>query len=165
MSRTNFDKIHCPIARTAAVLSDPWTALVLREAMSGTTRFTDFERALGIPKNTLTERLEHLVEHDILERKALPPRGRRFEYLLTPKGTDLLTVMSAMRDWSNRWVFGKGKEPVVVVDQRTGRRVPPVRIRDDDGELIPASELMMKAGPGADAETKARIKQGRIRRA
>lgn len=161
MSRTDFEQFHCPVAQAAAVLSDPWTMLVLREAFSGTTRFSDFEKYLDIPKNTLTERLEHLVDHQVMEKEPLPPRGRRFAYRLTPRGKDLLTVVTAMRDWSNRWVYGPGNEPVVMVHRATGKRVPPVRIRDASGERMTPSELVPKPGPGADESIKDRFRGAR----
>ena len=46
--------------------------------------------------------------------------GKRLAYHLTPKGKDLLTVMTALREWSDRWVFGEGNEPVVFRDRETG---------------------------------------------
>ena len=151
MQRTRFDEMQCAIAQTAEVIGNPWTLLILREAFFGTTRFGKFEKRLGIAKNILTQRLEHLVGHGIMTREALPPNGKRFEYRLTPKGTDLLTVVFALRDWSDRWTYGAGSEPLLVTDRRTGKRVPPLQIRDDRGKLIPPSELQIVPGPGADA--------------
>ncbi|WP_410674197.1 winged helix-turn-helix transcriptional regulator [Amycolatopsis sp. cmx-4-68] len=34
-----------------------WTMLIIREAWYGSTRFSDFERVLGCPRNVLAERL------------------------------------------------------------------------------------------------------------
>ena len=153
MSKTRFEEIHCPVAQTAAVLSDPWTVLILREAFNGTNRFSDFERYLSIPKNTLTERLERLVEQGVMSRDPLPPRGRRFAYHLTESGRDLLTILTAMRDWSNRWVYGPGKEPLVVVNKETGEPLPPVRLRDAAGTMVTPADYAPKPGPGADEAT------------
>ena len=157
MPRTRFEEIHCPVARTASVIADPWTILILREAFFGATRFGEFETALEIPKNTLADRLERLVEWEVFRREPLPPRGRRFAYHLTARGRDLLTIISAMRDWSNHWVFGEGNEPLVVVDKRTGRPIPRIRIRDEAGEVVSAANLVAKPGPGADGVIKARL--------
>ena len=157
--RTHFDEFLCPIAQAAEVIGDPWVLLILREAFAGVTRFGEFERELGIPKNTLTERLEHLIKHGILQKRPLPPRGRRSEYVLTLKGIDLLTITFAMRDWSNKWVYGEGNEPLVVIDRRTGERVPPVTIRAGGGDEIPLFELQPQAGPGADAPLRKRLRE------
>jgi DNA-binding HxlR family transcriptional regulator len=38
----------------------------------------------------------------------------RYEYELTPTGTRTLAmVMTALRDWGDRRIYGKGREPVV----------------------------------------------------
>ena len=36
----------CPVARSLDVLGDKWTLLIIRDALSGTTRFSDFHRHL-----------------------------------------------------------------------------------------------------------------------
>lgn len=155
--RTRFEEMDCPIAQTGAVIGDSWTMLILREAFSGTSRFSDFERRLGIPKNTLTERLEHLVEKQVFRREALPPTGKRFAYYLTPRGFDLLTLIVAAREWGNRWVYGEGKELVLLLDRRTGKPLPPLRIRDESGAPISPLHITVAPGPGAGAEIRARL--------
>lgn len=156
MSRKRFDDMNCSVAQSLEVLGDWWTLLIVREAFFGTTRFADFERALGIAKNILTNRLDHLVEHEIFTREAVAPSGKRHEYRLTHKGRDLLTVLTALREWSDRWVYGEDNEPLIVCDRRTGRRAAPLRIRDQDGHVIPGRELVSRPGPGASDETIAR---------
>jgi len=139
------------------VLGDWWTLLVVREAMFGTRRFADFAAELGISKNILTRRLEHLVEHGVLERIDAGVHGTRYEYALTPMGKDLVTVVTALRQWGDRWVFGEGKEPLVVNDRRTGRPIPALRLRGEDGEPLRARDLELCAGPGASKRTRERI--------
>jgi hypothetical protein len=82
--------------------------------------------------------------------------GRRYEYELTAMGKDLATVMTALRQWGDRWVFGKGREPLLVRDRRTGRPLPPVRILDEQGAPISARDLEIVPGPGAERRTVAR---------
>ena len=156
MSRKRFDDMNCSVAQSLEVLGDWWTLLIVREAFFGTTRFAEFERNLGIAKNILTNRLDHLVDHGIFTREAASPGGKRFEYQLTPKGRDLLTVVTALREWSDRWIYGRGNEPLLVRDRRTGRRVAPLRIRDEQGRIIPGRELVAEPGPGANDETRER---------
>lgn len=149
--------MNCSVARALDVLGDWWTLLVVREAFLGTARFADFEQRLGIAKNILAERLKHLVEHDVLERVDVGRKGRRFEYRLTEKGKDLLTILTALRQWGDRWVFGKGKEPVVVRDRRNRRLVPELRVTDASGNLVGFRDLVMEPGPGASRETRQRF--------
>ena len=159
--RTRFDAENCAIARSLEVLGDWWTLLVIREAFLGVRRFADFEAALGISKNILTARLNHLVEHGVLERVDAGVHGTRYEYALTPMGKDLATVLTAIRQWGDRWIFGAGKEPTVVVDKRTGRPIPRVVIRDEKGEPLAGRDMEMRPGPGADARTRARFAAAR----
>ena len=60
--RTRFDDWDCSIARTVDMLGDWWTPLVVRTAFLGARRFDEFQAALGIPRNVLTERLRTLVD-------------------------------------------------------------------------------------------------------
>lgn len=158
MARTHFDDQNCAIAQAAEVLGDGWTLLILREAFFGMRRFGDFERALGLAKNVLTARLDHLVEHGLMTKQPIETGGRRCEYVLTEKGFDLITVFTALRDWSNRWIFGEGNEPLRLLDDRTGKPVPPLLLRDRRGKPIPFEHLRLVPGPGADPETKKRLR-------
>src|SRR5262245_54362064 len=59
---------NCSVGRTVAIVSDSWTFLVLRESYFGATRFETFQSALGIPRQTLTERLRMLTAQGLLRR-------------------------------------------------------------------------------------------------
>src|SRR5687768_15499171 len=101
--RNRFDKMNCSVARSLEVLGDWWTLLVVREAFIGTRRFSDFQERLGISKNVLTQRLVHLVDWGVLERVDVGEHGAHYEYVLTPMGKDLAVVMTALRQWGDRW--------------------------------------------------------------
>ncbi len=143
---------ECAVARSLEILGDGWTLLVLREAFLGTRRFADFEARLAISKNVLAARLAHLVEAGVLEKRDVGRFGERYEYRLTAMGKDLVTVMTALRQWGDRWVFGAGKEPVQVMDRQTAEPILPVRIRRSDGSVIEPRDLEIRPGPGASAE-------------
>jgi DNA-binding HxlR family transcriptional regulator len=59
----------CSVARSVSVVGDPWTLLILREAFLGTRRFDDFQAGLGASRAVLSDRLEKLVDHGVLERR------------------------------------------------------------------------------------------------
>ena len=143
MGRTRFSDMNCGIAQALEVLGDWWTLLVVRDAFFGTRRFGDFEKSLGIAKNVLSARLAHLVEHGIFEKVDVGAEGSRFEYRLTEKGEDLLPLLTALRDWSDEWVFGKGNEPVIVKDRRTERRIPRLQVTDADGRPLGRRDLQI----------------------
>ncbi|MEM9074771.1 MAG: helix-turn-helix domain-containing protein [Myxococcota bacterium] len=157
MIRQSLDSQNCPIAHASEIFADAWTLLILRESFLGTRRFVDFQTQLGVSKNVLTQRLQHLVAHAILAKVDVGTHGRRFEYVLTPKGKDLLTVVTAIRQWGDRWIY-EGKGPLVVVDRKTGEPIEPVRIRRKDGTAVPTQDLSLRPGPGASKETLRRFR-------
>jgi DNA-binding HxlR family transcriptional regulator len=157
--RHRFTRENCSVARALEVIGDWWTLLIVREAMLGTRRFADFAAELAISRNILARRLLHLVRRGVLTRVNAGTHGTRYEYELTPMGKDLATVMTALRQWGDRWVFGEGREPVIVRDRRTGRAIPRLRILDESGLPISARDLEIVPGPGAERRTIARYQR------
>jgi DNA-binding HxlR family transcriptional regulator len=147
--------MNCGIAQALEVLGDWWTLLIVRDAFFGIKRFSDFQAELGIAKNILSDRLQKLVDHEILERREVGESGSRFEYHLTDKGEALLPVLTTLREWSDEWVFGEGNEPVIIKSRKTGRPVRPLLVRDDRGKPLARRDLRTEAGPGATARTRA----------
>ena len=146
--------MNCSVAQALEALGDWWTLLIVRNAFFGMRRFADFEADLGIAKNILSNRLQHLVNHEILEKVDVGRRGSRYEYRLTEKGEALLPVLTSLREWSDEWVYGKGSEPVILKDRRTRRRVPRLRVRDQDGRPLGRRDLVTLPGPGASPRTR-----------
>lgn len=125
MRRTDLSGADCPIARTLDVVGDPWTLLVVREAAFGVTRFDEFQRRLEIPRNTLTARLDLLVDHGVLRRVAYQERPPRYDYHLTERGDDLRPVLALLLRWGQRWSGLADREPppVVLVDADDGHEL------------------------------------------
>jgi hypothetical protein len=65
-----------------------------------------------------------------------------------------LPLLTALRDWSDEWVFGRGHEPVIVKDRRTQRRIPKLRVADADGNPLTRRDLRTEPGPGASSQTR-----------
>ena len=57
MRRKPFDHLDCSVAKALDVVGDPWTMLIVRDALLGVTRFDDFSTRLGIPRATLAARV------------------------------------------------------------------------------------------------------------
>jgi DNA-binding HxlR family transcriptional regulator len=144
--RRRFQDMHCAIAQSLEILGDWWTFLLVREAFLGVRRFADFAARLGISKNILTARLAHLAKHGILERVDAGVHGVRYEYQLSAKGKDLVTVVTALRQWGDRWIYGEGNEPVLVLDRRTGRPIPRLRLLDEAGAPLGGRDLEVRVG-------------------
>jgi DNA-binding HxlR family transcriptional regulator len=149
--------MNCGIGQALEAFGDWWSLLIVRDAFFGLTRFREFERSLGIAKNILSKRLEHLVDHEIFEKVDVGVKGQHCEYRLTAKGEALLPVLTSLREWSDEWVFGRGNEPILLTDRRTGKRIPRMKIRDAKGREVSLRGIRAVPGPGADEETRERL--------
>lgn len=150
MQRTNFGDMACSIARTLAVMGEPWTPLVIRDVFVGMNRFEQIQRDLGISRKVLTERLNHLVEHEILQRRPYDNRPR-YEYHLTERGTELFEVLMAMVRWGDKWLAGKAGPPVLYRHRACGE-ISHVDPRCGHcGEPMHATDIDVLPGPGAAA--------------
>lgn len=147
MRRTSFSDMSCSIARTLEQVGDWWTLLIVREAFSGTRRFGEFQTHLGIAPNVLTQRLQGLVQHGILEAAAESENGRVLEYGLTHKGRDLFPVIVALLQWGDRHAPAPEGPPVQLVDRRHGEPIEPLLVRSSDGRALQARDVQMKALP------------------
>ncbi len=89
------------------LFGDRWTLLVVRDLILGRTRFKDFTASPeGIPTNILSDRLERLVEHGVIEQVPAADGSKRLAYALTEKGLALRPILKAMRDWALAWEPG-----------------------------------------------------------
>lgn len=97
----------CPVACSLDIIGDRWTLLIIRDLILGRTRFKDFAGSPEkIPTNILTDRLNRLLEHKIVEHSLAEDGTKRLAYRLTPKGHELLPIVKAMRDWGLKWEPG-----------------------------------------------------------
>lgn len=91
----------CPVAKTAEVLCQRWTALILRNLCWGATRFSELQRGVPMMSPTLlSQRLKELEKEGIVERRGA---GRGGSYHLTEAGRDFAPIVEAMGVWGQRW--------------------------------------------------------------
>ncbi|MDP1809065.1 MAG: helix-turn-helix domain-containing protein [Actinomycetota bacterium] len=96
--------VICPVHKTMMVIGKRWTALIIRDLVSGTKRFCQLEQSLeGISPKMLSQRLHELEAHGILKREVFPEVPVRVEYSLTAKGRDLKKVVDSMAVWGTKW--------------------------------------------------------------
>lgn len=153
MSRTSLAEFNCSLARTADLIGDKWTLLILRDAFYGFSKFADFKQRLGITQTVLSARLNALVEAGILERVREKAEVERYRYKLTPAGADLLPVIVAIVQWGDNWVFGEAGPPVSLQNRNSGEALDRVRVRDAAGNPLGLRDLSFSPGPGASQET------------
>ncbi|MFI0405681.1 winged helix-turn-helix transcriptional regulator [Actinomadura sp. 3N508] len=148
MRRTRFDTWHCSIARTVDLAGDWWTPLVMREAFYGARRFEEFQQRLGLSRNVLTQRLDRLVEEDMLDRVPYQERPVRHEYRLTEKGRDFFTVLAAMIRWGDRWLSDPAGPPIELRDRVTGRPIDIEVVDARTGRPVDIRQIVAMPGPG-----------------
>ncbi|NKX90076.1 winged helix-turn-helix transcriptional regulator [Nocardia coubleae] len=136
----------CSITRPLVILGDRWTLLILKYCFAGVRRFNAFQSALGISRSRLHDRLDRLIEHDILVKRPVDD-GAYEEYRLTEKGHAIYPILMAIRDWGDTYMAPEG---------------PPVEYRHHDctGEAhvhltcdachaeVTARDIEPQAGPG-----------------
>ena len=136
----------CSITRPLVVLGDRWTLLVLKQAFSGIRRFNAFQAALGISRSRLQDRLDRLVEHDILVKQK-PEGGSHEEYRLTDKGFAIYPILMALRDWGDVYMAPDG--PPVRYAHRDCTGEAHVHLECDVcGQAMTAREVTPMPGPG-----------------
>ncbi len=103
----------CPIAGTLDLLGDKWTLLVVRDLLFyGKRRFHEFEASPeGVPTNILTDRLRRLEKAGLVARSRYQKNPPRYEYLLTPMGSELISVLREIIAWGKRYLPDIGPPP------------------------------------------------------
>jgi DNA-binding HxlR family transcriptional regulator len=152
VQRTSFRDMNCSIAQCLEVVGEWWSLLIVRDAFLGVTRFDDFQVRLGISRNVLNQRLSRLVEEGVLERVPYQERPTRWDYRLTDKGRDLWHVLTAMRQWGDRWV-APGGAPVQLVHKACGHLTEAVPTCSECGEALHARAVRAVPGPGSRGES------------
>lgn len=105
MAKNDTMNLGCPVARTAELIGNKWTPLIIRDLVKGEKRFSELERSLrGISPKTLSERLKKLEDADVVNRTCFAEVPPRVEYMLTEKGIALLPVIESMRAYGSAWL-------------------------------------------------------------
>jgi DNA-binding HxlR family transcriptional regulator len=148
VERKSFADMHCSVAQCLEVVGEWWSMLILRDAFLGVSRFDRFQERLGISRNVLNQRLNHLVEAGVLAKVLYSDHPPRYDYRLTEKGRDLWPVLTAMRQWGDRYAAPEGP-PLEVVHRACGHVAEAVMTCSVCGAPVGARDFRVVAGPGA----------------
>ena len=140
---------NCAIARSSGIVGERWVWVILRQAFNGARRFEDFQRGIGLARNVLTDRLNWLVDHGILERRPYAEHAARElnEYRLTAKGRALFPVYTALMQWGNEWT-DLPAPPVELLHKPCGHRVGVRVVCSECGQDIDVHDTEPVVGPG-----------------
>ncbi|MDV3128328.1 helix-turn-helix transcriptional regulator [Mycobacterium sp. 21AC1] len=134
----------CPIARTMSVLGQRWAILIIREALLGRSRFSEFREQLGVASDVLSARLSELVAAGLLEVVDYREPGdrTRSRYVLTDAGRDLVPVLAAMGQWGHKHLarpYGSGYR---FIEEESGGTAQ-IGFRRADGTWVPSRQVAL----------------------
>jgi DNA-binding HxlR family transcriptional regulator len=147
VERKSFAGMHCSVAQCLEVVGEWWSMLIIRDAFLGVTRFDDFQQRLGIARNILNQRLTRLVEEGVLDKVAYSEHPPRYDYRLTAKGRDLWPIITAMRQWGDKYAAPDGP-PLKVMHKKCGKVSQAVMTCSVCGEPLTARDVRAVPGPG-----------------
>ena len=141
---------RCQVVRTLDVVGEKWSLLIIRNALRGQTRFTQFRDQLGIPTDILTARLATLVSGGILEKRTYREAGsrERFSYHLTEAGRALNLVIAALIQWGDQYNPSPYGQASLVVD---GDNDDPLELAfvGATRSAVPSAEVKFLPGPAS----------------
>jgi DNA-binding HxlR family transcriptional regulator len=154
MTRAPAQPRECSIARTLEIVGEKWALLAVREVFLGNRRFDEMVRRTGAPRDTMAARLRALVGAGILERRQYSDHPARFEYLLTPAGTDLYPVILMLMRWGDAYLAGDGGPPLVL-EHRCGHTLGAQVVCEACGEPVVAGDARPRGRGGQAHKTHA----------
>jgi len=136
----------CPVARTLDLIGDWWSLLIIRDALEGIRRFSDFQKSLDIAKNILSARLKALVEQGILQTVPAADGGAYKEHALTERGKALQTVIVALSQWGGEFMYAPGESGSVMVDAQHRQPIRKLELLAEDGRKLQTDEVATRLG-------------------
>ncbi|MGD9932087.1 MAG: winged helix-turn-helix transcriptional regulator [Dehalococcoidia bacterium] len=92
---------YCPISRALEILGERWSLMIIRDLLTGSTRFNDLARGLpGLSRTLLSRRLRDFERAGLVDKIG-------HEYVLTPAGLELQPVVFGLGEWGAKWAFGE----------------------------------------------------------
>jgi DNA-binding HxlR family transcriptional regulator len=151
MRSKGFAGMVCSIAGVLDAVGDRWAMLILRDLGLGLSRYEELRKSTGITHATLSDRLKHLEENGLIERRQYQTGPDRYEYVLTRKGRDILLVIQALAQVGDKWqIAGEAGPPLKFVNKNSGRAVKLALVDEKSGEMVRFGDVRPQAGPGAD---------------
>ena len=134
--RNSVADADCPVARALNVIGDWWSLLIIRDALDGVRRFSEFQSGLGIAKGMLSTRLRDLVERGVLTTEPASDGSAYREYVLTERGRSLFLVIVALRQCGEGCLYRQGERHSLLVDIAKSKPVARLELRSQDGRVL-----------------------------
>ncbi len=138
--------------RALKIIGDVWVMRILWDAFRGAKRFSDWSELGGIPRPVLVDRLNRLLNAEVLETRPYSTRPVRHEYRLTERGRELWAYILSLWTWDQRWVADPDRIERQLRHQRCGKICHAIISCTSCGEAAQRADLIESTGPGATLE-------------
>jgi DNA-binding HxlR family transcriptional regulator len=103
----------CAITSTATVLGPKWHPVIIDRLLAeGPSGFNELKTAVdGISSKVLSDSLDRLEDHGLVDRTVLSDKPVRVEYSLTERGRSLEPVIESMREWGQTHLGPPDEDP------------------------------------------------------
>lgn len=104
VERSNF--AACPTVESIDIIGETWRLNVLNalQEAKGELRFNELKRETNARSRTLSQTLETLMEHGLVERRMEEASPVAVYYGLTAKGQALEPVFDELERWADEWL-------------------------------------------------------------
>src|SRR5471030_3349224 len=143
MKRTRLENTPCPATRSLDLIGDWWTLLIVRDAMIGITRFSEFQRSLGAAKNILSTRLKSMVAEGILRVEPAADGSAYQDYVLTEKGKALQPILVALGQWGSEYLFEEGEACTRLIDTQSRQPLRKIELIAQDGRVLAIQDITL----------------------
>ena len=94
----------CPIVHSLDIFGETWRLHVIHALQEGEKRFNELKRATHARSRTLSQTLETLVEHGLVDRRMEEDSPVAVYYSLSEKGRALAPVFDELEQWADEWL-------------------------------------------------------------
>ena len=158
MRLKGFEGMRCSIAGVLDAVGDRWALLILRDLSLGLSKYEELRKSTGVTHATLSDRLKHLEDNQLIEQRQYQSRPDRYEYFLTRKGGDMILVLQALAQVGDKWaIAGDAGPPLKFINGNSGRPVKLALVDIKSGEMVRLRDVRPQAGPGADELVRWRV--------
>lgn len=147
MRYKSYKGMNCSMAQALDAIGERWSLLILREAFYGKTRFNQFLDGLGISRNILSARLNHLVAEGILEKRPATETSHT-EYVLTDAGRALRTVILSLIHWGDEFRPHPNGQRFTFADRESGEPIGKMSVYTESGSQVKPGQISFTPGPG-----------------
>lgn len=114
------------LSRLLQVLGDRRTSQLLAAFYLGYHRFDEFEEWTGMHPAIVADRLRKMQHLGMVHMRLYQERPDRYHYSLTAAGRDMYMSTLEMLNWGDKWIYGRGKEPLALTHKLCGKRLRPI---------------------------------------